>query len=279
MLCASRMIEVWINNRVSQLQNSDLPFHSLHDFIRRETGLIPSDYYLTQNGKRLAEFTASPTASNARSDVPIRLHQRLPGGKGGFGSMLRAIGAQIEKTTNREACRDLSGRRLRDINEEKRLKAYLDKQKEAPADEAAKLQRKIDKLLAKPKHEFHDEDYNRTRSDLTQNIDEAVQEGFRKAVQAEKAAVEAGVKRKAEAGQKGKIAKKKAKGALWLGTDDLGSYSSSDSESDSDSTGSDSAGGSSSGTSGSVSAPQAVTSSEERSSEQETKPDAVAERV
>lgn len=34
--------------------------------------------------------------------------------------MLRAIGAQIEKTTNREACRDLSGRRLRDINEEKR---------------------------------------------------------------------------------------------------------------------------------------------------------------
>lgn len=38
----------------------------------------------------------------------------------GFGSMLRAIGAQIEKTTNREACRDLSGRRLRDINEEKR---------------------------------------------------------------------------------------------------------------------------------------------------------------
>ena len=44
----------------------------------------------------------------------------LPGGKGGFGSMLRAIGAQIEKTTNREACRDLSGRRMRDINDEKK---------------------------------------------------------------------------------------------------------------------------------------------------------------
>jgi len=38
----------------------------------------------------------------------------------GFGSMLRSIGAQIEKTTNREACRDLSGRRMRDINNEKR---------------------------------------------------------------------------------------------------------------------------------------------------------------
>ena len=41
----------------------------------------------------------------------------LPGGKGGFGSMLRALGNQIQKTTNKEACRDLSGRRLRDINE------------------------------------------------------------------------------------------------------------------------------------------------------------------
>lgn len=44
----------------------------------------------------------------------------LRGGKGGFGSMLRALGAQIEKTTNREACRDLSGRRMRDINDEKK---------------------------------------------------------------------------------------------------------------------------------------------------------------
>ena len=38
----------------------------------------------------------------------------------GFGAMLRMIGAQIEKTTNREACRDLSGRRMRDVNNEKK---------------------------------------------------------------------------------------------------------------------------------------------------------------
>jgi hypothetical protein len=42
--------------------------------------------------------------------------------------MLRSIGAQIEKTTNREACRDLSGRRLRDINEETRLRQYVNQQ-------------------------------------------------------------------------------------------------------------------------------------------------------
>ena len=50
----------------------------------------------------------------------IRFHPRLVGGKGGFGSMLRAIGARIEKTTNHEACRDLNGRRMRDVNNEKK---------------------------------------------------------------------------------------------------------------------------------------------------------------
>ena len=50
----------------------------------------------------------------------FRIQPCLLGGKGGFGSMLRAIGAQIEKTTNREACRDLSGRRMRDVNDEKK---------------------------------------------------------------------------------------------------------------------------------------------------------------
>jgi hypothetical protein len=29
--------------------------------------------------------------------------------KGGFGSLLRAFGKQITKSTNRDACRDLSG--------------------------------------------------------------------------------------------------------------------------------------------------------------------------
>ena len=51
--------------------------------------------------------------------IDPQLNVRLCGGKGGFGSMLRALGAQIEKTTNHEAMRDLSGRRVRDVNNEK----------------------------------------------------------------------------------------------------------------------------------------------------------------
>ncbi|KAI0981864.1 hypothetical protein GJ496_011359, partial [Pomphorhynchus laevis] len=44
------------------------------------------------------------------------------GGKGGFGSLLRAFGKQILISNNKEACRDLNGRRMRDVNNEKKLK-------------------------------------------------------------------------------------------------------------------------------------------------------------
>lgn len=253
-------MELIYNNSTFLFREADLTHHGIHTLIDKKFGLSQSEYYLTQNGKRFP----SGQCLEHLPGIPVRLHERLVAGKGGFGSMLRAIGAQIEKTTNREACRDLSGRRLRDINEEKRLKAYLDKQKDAPEDEAAKLQKKIDKLLSKPKHEFHDEQYNRARSDLTQNVDEAVQEGLKRAMEAERASGDGVAKRKAKDEGKNKSAKKKqAKGALWLGADDLGS-SSSDSEEDSDSGTSDSA-CSSGGASSSVasSTKQTITSVEE----------------
>ena len=192
-----------------------------------------NDYYLLQNGKKIDEN------SQIRSNLDVHLILRVNGGKGelltfnclkqflicillgGFGSMLKAIGAQIEKTTNREACRDLSGRRLRDINEEKRLKAYLEKLKEQPEDaEAQKIQKKIDKLLSKPKHEFKDAHYEKERSDLTEKIDEAVEQGFKKAFATASTELPQdggessshGVKRKIDNDSK---AKKKKKGALW----------------------------------------------------------------
>lgn len=88
---------------------------------------------------------------------------RLVGGKGGFGSMLRAIGAQIEKTTNREACRDLSGRRLRDINEEQRLKKWISSQSEREKELEEKKKKKLEKLSREPTHEFKDEAYEAER--------------------------------------------------------------------------------------------------------------------
>ncbi|KAG0727692.1 Replication stress response regulator SDE2 [Chionoecetes opilio] len=103
---------------------------------------------------------------------------RLPGGKGGFGSMLRAIGAQIEKTTNREACRDLSGRRLRDINEEKRLKDFISKKADRERELQEKKKLKFKQLEETPRHTFQDESYFQQRELREKNLYDSLDKAF-----------------------------------------------------------------------------------------------------
>ena len=54
--------------------------------------------------------------------VSLRLSPRILGGKGGFGSQLRAAGGRMssQKTNNNDSCRDLTGRRLSTIKEAKK---------------------------------------------------------------------------------------------------------------------------------------------------------------
>ena len=54
--------------------------------------------------------------------VTLRLTPLVLGGKGGFGSQLRAAGGRMssQKTSNNDSCRDLSGRRLSTIKEAKK---------------------------------------------------------------------------------------------------------------------------------------------------------------
>ncbi|XP_037821996.1 replication stress response regulator SDE2 [Lucilia sericata] len=192
-----------------------------YKYVAETMKLTPNDFYLEQNGKRLNDELVG--------EVPVYVRLCVLGGKGGFGSMLRAIGAQIEKTTNREACRDLSGRRLRDINEEKRLKAWLEKQGEREREAEERKKRKIEKLLAVPKHEFKDEEYEEARSKLTEKVCDAVEEGFKKASGTD-------LKRKNEASTSQKaVPAKKKKPALWLDDDVSSGDDSESSDDDSDS--------------------------------------------
>ncbi|KAJ8673382.1 hypothetical protein QAD02_004644 [Eretmocerus hayati] len=179
---------------------------------------ISNDFFFIKNNGRLVE------QDDLVHDGHISLAPKLCGGKGGFGSMLRAIGAQIEKTTNREACRDLSGRRLRDINEEKRLKAWLDKQSERDDEAVERKKRKLAKLCAEPKHEFKDKSYEEQRSSLTERVEDAVEVGFATASTSTKRAADKDAKTNA---------KKKVKTILDLDEDiDSDDLESSDDDSD-----------------------------------------------
>ncbi|KAJ9539272.1 hypothetical protein OSB04_032005 [Centaurea solstitialis] len=77
-------------------------------------------------------FSSSPPST-------VHLLLRLRGGKGGFGSLLRgaATKAGQKKTNNFDACRDMSGRRLRHVNAEKKMEEWLAEEKERKLEKAA----------------------------------------------------------------------------------------------------------------------------------------------
>ncbi|XP_076234718.1 splicing regulator SDE2 [Calliopsis andreniformis] len=192
--------------------STPLKIRELRNRVIELTNLPQQNFYFLHNGKLVDE-------NDVCYNGYISIVPRLFGGKGGFGSMLRAIGAQIEKTTNREACRDLSGRRLRDINEEKRLKAWIEKQGKREEEAAERKKKKLGRLCAEPRHEFTDQIYERERSALTERVGDAVEEGF-------KAAEVSGVKRKHE--EEVKPNRKKILLDLDIDSDELDSSEDSD---------------------------------------------------
>ena len=183
------------------------------------------NYALFINGKKVEEEDEEEISR----DCSLELVCGLVGGKGGFGSMLRALGAQIEKTTNKDACRDLSGRRLRDIKEEDKLKEWVAKKADREREEAEKKQKKLEKLrrIAKGenKHEFHDPQYEKTREEIVDRVHDAMEAAVKarnekKEAEEEPVAGPSGMKRKiveekSAAGPSG-IAPKRG---LWMGVD------------------------------------------------------------
>ncbi|KAK4902543.1 hypothetical protein LTR27_000480 [Elasticomyces elasticus] len=89
----------------------------------------------TTNNKQLLASDTTPVSTLLTNTndafLPLRLSVRLCGGKGGFGSQLRAAGGRMSsrKKRNNEdpngSNRNLDGRRLRTINEAKKLAEYL----------------------------------------------------------------------------------------------------------------------------------------------------------
>ncbi|KAJ8285134.1 hypothetical protein COCON_G00039840 [Conger conger] len=144
----------------------------LTDVLSRERGIPHTDFYVKSNGRLLAED------EELQAGGWYRLEPRLCGGKGGFGSMLRALGAQIEKTTNREACRDLSGRRLRDVNHEKEMADWLKKQADREAEKEQRRLERLQRKLAEPKHYFSDPAYEKQCHDMSERMEESIKRGL-----------------------------------------------------------------------------------------------------
>ena len=212
------------------------------EFISHKENLpvLSEGWRLEQNGKFLKDHDQPFTSAGTVTILPAG---GLLGGKGGFGSLLRAIGAQIEKTTNHEAMRDLSGRRQRDVNNEKRVRDYVAKQAEREREEQEKKEVKLEKLRRfvegenVDKHSFSDPLYDKARSETEEKVHEAVEAAMKTVTRkAETDADKTDLKRKGEKSKTEEPVKRKK----WMdeGLEDLSGSDVTDSEDEEDTKGS-----------------------------------------
>ncbi|KAF8064496.1 SDE2 [Scenedesmus sp. PABB004] len=126
--------------------------------VQAATGVPTHEQVLTAGGRLLAD-PGAPLAGalSSASGGVVHLSLRLAGGKGGFGALLRGQGRDGKATDNFDACRDLSGRRIRHVEAEKRLHAW---QAEAKERELEKLAMKHMKEMARQSRRDRDDRIN-----------------------------------------------------------------------------------------------------------------------
>ncbi|XP_051980128.1 replication stress response regulator SDE2-like isoform X2 [Xyrauchen texanus] len=201
---------------------------NLIDHFTSKEGVTFTDFYVKSNGRICHSNDLLQTG------VLYRVEPRLCGGKGGFGSMLRALGAQIEKTTNREACRDLSGRRLRDVNHEKEMAEWLKNQADREAEKEQRRLERIQRKLAEPKHYFTDTNYEQQCHDLSERLEDSVMKGMQASSSGLVQADEGPSRKRPTPTDKQKKAKRKCFWSGVGGLDEMGSSGEGSDDSDSE---------------------------------------------
>ena len=92
-------------------------------------------YVRTSTGRRIHGTTRAFHGYEGTTTLYCSLP--LLGGKGGFGSTLRAGGKKHKQDDNIDACRDLQGRRIRQKTAEEKLKQWQEKQGERELEKVA----------------------------------------------------------------------------------------------------------------------------------------------
>ena len=99
---------------------------SLKKHLESHLGILATDFFLEQENRVLLDLQS--LTSLPASEIYMKI--RLNGGKGGFGSLLRGQAPKKKYTNNFSSCRDLSGRRLRQVDNEKKYAEWKAKKEE-----------------------------------------------------------------------------------------------------------------------------------------------------
>lgn len=166
-----------------QLPSPTISGEALKLHLSLKCRLPLSSLRLVSGTKEVSDQTA--ISADGRHLFPsLSLLPRVLGGKGGFGSLLRgaASKAGAKKTSNFDACRDMSGRRLRHVNAEKRLEEWKadaeDRKLEKLAEDFLKKKAKEGKTSSDIEVDKYLEKYRKDAGRCVGEVEESVKESF-----------------------------------------------------------------------------------------------------
>lgn len=153
--------------RTLVLSKEDVTEARIEEHLRAEYSLDQSAFWLDWRG----------------GEEMVRVRLRLLGGKGGFGSNLRAQGSKMSskrRAGTRESCRDLAGRRLRSLNQSRLINEYLARKPELERRRDKEIREKMLRAVeaADRKPVFDDVDYLRTMRETVDTVESAVYEAL-----------------------------------------------------------------------------------------------------
>lgn len=169
-------LEIVEEDDVDLNENKSNLIERIYKEIENKLDVESSGFALESN--RGSKITSKSLINNGDT---FRICPVLLGGKGGFGSLLRAFGKQITLSTNKEACRDLTGRRIRHVNNERKLKEFMSKQVERSKqkedekkEKAERRRKKRDRIENASHHLFVDPKYDEQKQKISQDLDDAI---------------------------------------------------------------------------------------------------------
>ena len=119
-------MRIIIQGNKSSIYNFDISSKKTVLSLYSDFNLDKFNIYFLCNGKILKDQESLDSYDGQIIESRIR----LKGGKGGFGSSLRLQQATKKQTKNFDACRDLQGRRIRKVNQERQLSEWRTKKAE-----------------------------------------------------------------------------------------------------------------------------------------------------
>lgn len=143
------MVQLFLRLLDSSSQVLDVPECCSVDELRQvveDRCQVPAEALSLVHAGRLLQDGQPLHRYGVARDSTIHVLLRLRGGKGGFGALLRGMGREGKKTDNFDACRDLSGRRIREATTAQKLQEW---QAQAKERELEKVAEKHIKALAK----------------------------------------------------------------------------------------------------------------------------------